>query len=359
MAKSVAFKCTYNDGGEDILVGFSGICSRDNIELNVENSRVWCSSPDCPCKQYYDKGMKGSKPKKPCYESRLFQNWQYGAGYYHTGKKAGTPIHLNQTDVGKFAFLTTRFPGEPESERRIVGLFQIGEVDNSYETIVSATPESRIRLPLEEAKELYYWAYLTTKTGKPDWRTRLFRYLEDGPVHRVLADVATTVRDEGTKAKINRLITEVFGDEEPPPAVGCLPERSVQRPSNVGRRRKYGMGGEGEAHQNLKNWIAKHPDKIGLSGVTDVDIEHRFLSGDLADIVFTHGNGQYTVVEVETIDPFPGAHQAIKYRALLCTQEGLSLDSNQVKAVLVAWSIPYEVQDFCNKYGIEYQVHKL
>ena len=105
-------------------------------------------------------------------------------------------------------------------------------------------------------------------------------------------------------------------------------------------------------------WLSNHPDKIGLTNVDSVDIEHRFLSGDLADLVFAH-NDKYTVVEVETVDPLPGAHQAIKYRALLCAEKGFALDTDKIQVVLVAWDIPSDVKAFCEKYGIDYQTHKL
>lgn len=171
MGNSAAFKCTYNDGEEEVLVGFGGTCLRDNIARNVQNDRVWCSNPGCACRQYYDLGMIGSKPQAPCYESELFHKWRYGAGWYHTGEKAGTPINMTQIEAGKIAILTTRFPNEPERDRRIVGLFQIGEVRQDPETIIVAAPKGRIHLPLEESNELFFWAYHNTTSGKPDWRT--------------------------------------------------------------------------------------------------------------------------------------------------------------------------------------------
>lgn len=359
MGRSIAFKCTYNDGGEGVFVGFSGTCSRDNIEYNVRNSRVWCSSPQCECRKFYDRGMKGEKPTDPCYESRLFRDWRYGAGWFHTGAKAGTPIHLRQVKVGKFAILTTRFPGEPEEARRIVGLFRIGEILETPETVLIAAPKGRVRLPMEEAKELFFWAYHTTSSGRPDWRTGLARYLDDDQVHRILADIAATVRDEHTGDEINHLIVQAFGDASVPPAFGHLSQRSAHRPTNIARARKYGLGGEGREHKKLKEWLSEHPEKLGLTNVTNVAIEHTFPSGDSADLVFTHKAGRYTVVEVETTNPLPGAHQAIKYRVLLCAEKGLDLDAREVRAILVAWQIPEEVRTFCERYEIGFQVHKL
>lgn len=226
MGKSVAFKCTYNDGDEGTFVGFGGTCSKDNIERNVTNLRVWCSNELCECRQFYEGGMKGKKPESPCYESRLFREWRFGAGRFHTGVRAGEPIHMRQVEEGKFAILTTRFPNSLENERRIIGLFQIGEILEDPETVLVATPTARIRLRMEEAKELHYWAYCRTASKKPDWRTGLFRYLEDGQVHRILVDVAATVRDENTRAVINNLIAQTYGKTSAPPASGYLAHKS-------------------------------------------------------------------------------------------------------------------------------------
>jgi len=76
-------------------------------------------------------------------------------------------------------------------------------------------------LPLEEAKELYFGAYSNNAAKKPDWRTGLFRYLEDGQVHRILTDVAATVRDEQTKKEVDALIQQAFKAQEAPAAQGC------------------------------------------------------------------------------------------------------------------------------------------
>lgn len=357
MGNSVAFKCTYNNGDEGTFVGFAATCSRDNIRLNIRSQRLWCSNPQCSCRRFYDQGMTGDSPSSPCYESILFKEWHFSAGEYHTGPLAGKKIHINQAEVGKLAILTTRFPGEPESERRIVGLFQIERIEGNH-TVFAAT-RGRIRLPLEEARELFYWAYVDNTSNKPDWRTGLFRYLEDGQVHRILADILSTVRDQRTKAEIAYLIQKLYGDKPAPLAAGCLPEKSKFRFDAVVQLRKYGRGGEGKEHKALKEWIAKHPEIIGLSDVVDVTLEQAFISGDSADLVFRHSSGKHTVVEIETTTPLPGAHQAIKYRVLLAAERGLPLDTTEIDAVLVAWSIPLSVQQFCQKYNIHFYEYML
>lgn len=359
MPRSVAFKCTYNDAGEGPLVGFAGTCTRDNIRRNIREGRVWCSHADCPCRVFYDGGMKGEKPEAPCYESLLFRRWQYGAGYFHTGKKAGNPIHLRQTAVGRLAILTTRFPCESESARRIIGMFQIGSIDEGNETLLSARPRGRVRLPLEECRQLHFWAYHTTSVDSASWQTGLFRYLDDGQVHRMLTDVRATSREEETREELDYLIEHLASGVDAPPASGCLRDLSVNRLTAVAVARKYGAGGEGQAHKSLKEWVAAHPESIGLRDVDAAEMEHVFICGDSADIVFSHNDGGFTVVEIETTTALPGAHQAIKYRALLSAERCLPLNSPRIRAVLVAWSIPDAAGAFCAEYGIEARQFRL
>lgn len=77
------------------------------------------------------------------------------------------------------------------------------------------------------------------------------------------------------------------------------------------------------------------------------------------DVLFELNNSTDIVVEIETIDPEPGCHQAIKYRALRCAERGIPLDSEQVKAYLVAWEIPEIVALFCDRYSIACKKFKL
>jgi len=85
--------------------------------------------------------------------------------------------------------------------------------------------------------------------------------------------------------------------------------------------------------------IAEHPEAIGIANVKQVAVEHVFCCGDTVDILFERNDGTDIVVEIETIDPEPGCHQAIKYRALRCAERGIPLDSKQIKTInTLHWS---------------------
>ncbi|MCP4603320.1 MAG: hypothetical protein GY847_22855 [Proteobacteria bacterium] len=351
LKKYVAVKCTYNNGNEGGLVGFHGTCSEDIIKLNIAN-HVWCRQPGCECKKYFDQDFKGKIPVEPCLESILFKEWWFGAGTYHSGKKKGQPKSAN-LEAGGVALLTTRFPGDREEDRKIIGLYKIAKVSRlkGKETKFYADKNLRIRLPLNEAKQLYFWDYYSINSNKPSWCTGLLRYFKAGQIKNVLLDLNDTVRSVTDKGIIVNLLND-FRNITPAPK--GLRRKKISRRKSISTKRKYGAGGEGENHKKLKKWVAKHPESIGLTGVKKYELEYVFLSGDTVDILFEMTDGCDAVVEIETTVPFPGAHQAIKYRVLRCAERLLSLDSKKIKAILVAWEIPSEIKRFCEKYQIKF-----
>ena len=127
----------------------------------------------------------------------------------------------------------------------------------------------------------------------------------------------------------------------------------TQNPENI--KHKYGSGGEGIDHKQLKLWVTNNPNFINVTSVNQIELEtHKFPSNDLPDIVFQHGKGLYTIVEIETNNPLPGAWQLIKYRALLAAELEKPIDNDKIRSVLVAWKFPSNVQEFCNKHYIEF-----
>ena len=120
-----------------------------------------------------------------------------------------------------------------------------------------------------------------------------------------------------------------------------------------------GGGGEGEDHKLLKEWVATNPDKIGIKNVEEVFIEYPFISGDRVDILFKLRNNNYAVVEIETNIPFPGCHQALKYKILKCAEIGVGIQSKKVSAYVIAWRSTKDSKQFCKKYGINFIKYKL
>jgi hypothetical protein len=227
---------------------------------------------------------------------------------------------------------------------------------------VFADRRYRIRLPLEVAKELHFWNYYEIDAKEPKWGSGLFRYLDDvavGQILRDIADIATVMREKETKEIAQKLFEEIqerVGEIPPPSGMRIKMRREPSREAILSKR-KYGGKGEGPEHKKLKDWVAKHPEFLGLSNVRDPEVEnHLFITGDHPDIVFPFGLDQYAIVEIETEYPLPGAHQLLKYKILLCAEKSLPFDSERVRIFLVTKELDLETKIFCERYGIEIRV---
>lgn len=200
-----AFKCTYCDGGaiSGIRVGFNGMCSVENITYNIKKKKppaVWCSQPECLCKQYLDGKLtwsdllNKSKESQLCYESIMLRDWKAYAGWHHSGKHKGEPIRLARAEEGSLAVLTTIAPGKRQPDCYIFGVFIIDRKhvgDSNIEGYVIADQTWKIELSPEEAHQILFWKYYKNgnSPGKIDWGSGLVRYLSDEQAVQILQDI--------------------------------------------------------------------------------------------------------------------------------------------------------------------------
>lgn len=119
--------------------------------------------------------------------------------------------------------------------------------------------------------------------------------------------------------------------------------------------------GVSKEHEALTKFCAENPTELGLSQVKQMPgrTDYEFLCGDRPDVVFEMRGGKYAVLEIETDDPEPGFHQALKYRTLMCAHQRLPLDSRKVRGILVAWNVSPKVRRLCKKYAIEFFERKI
>ena len=345
----LAFKVTYNDGGASGgLIGYRGVCSEHIIVRNVEvDRRTWCSNPESKCRQYCDGGRKGPRPKvgdDVCYESALLSRkpFKFWTGTYLSGQRRGEPIPIGRERVstGDIVLLTTRAPKHAERDRIIFGCYRVGKIGiDERGNFVESDGTMDLVLPDDIARQCRYWDYqCPNRDGSVSWRSGLVRYLDGETTSRFIDDLVFRL---GDRAERNTLV-RALGD-----ALEIRPPRPV-----AGRSRGHG-GGEGDEHLLLKKLVAANPGLIGLPAEAKGTVEHGFLSGDRVDVKFDLPNGDAAVVEVETIVPLPGAHQAVKYRALLEVERSEALGSGHVEAILVAHGFDAETQDLAKKYGIK------
>ncbi len=359
---NVVFKCTYNDGGADGYVGFGGTCSMENIRRNVhEQPRPWCSHPRNLCTQFFKAGFLGNSPEYPCYESRLTHDWKFSPGHTHPRDGGlGRPVRINHAKVGKIALFTTLHPKlvseykrarrNPESSRLV---FAISRIVNIYEEDdtqwVQCDPNTAIRLSESATRALLYWRFKSPTSAGHKWGSGLVRYISNAEVLTYLSALYPRVRSAEERAKLERLSNS------------CGPLNFIASDTNqydqifdeLESKQKYGPGGEGDRHRNLKTAIFKRPDLLQLGG-GNATMEHRFLTGDRVDVLVSLNNGEHCVVEVEVegLSTMTGAHQALKYQAL-CQGKYYPDDQISPHAFLVAYSIPENVRKFCRHHGIK------
>ena len=121
---------------------------------------------------------------------------------------------------------------------------------------------------------------------------------------------------------------------------------------------RTGGSGEGEPHRILKEYVAAHPEIIGLDKENAPLIEYFFVSGDRADIVFGTGPDTWAIAEIkngEIPELVKGIYQLIKYRALLQAEKGHG-SHLLIDTILVAYQVPAEITKFASKFGIRCKI---
>ena len=323
----------------------------------MENVKVrekpWCSrksvkkKDSCACRLYYDSGLKkGQRPtvrqadQAICYESRLLleRSLRFWAGVTHSRK----PRRVRQLNPGDIAFLTTILPGRKQENRIVFGCYRVGCItpaDSGDRVKFDGTMD--VVVPDDVAWDFYFWNYQPpNKNGTRRWDAGLFRYLEADTTQRLIEDLMWRLGNDRQRDTIVRSLGDEFSPNPNP--------EPLLHPGGYGR----GQGGEGDEHRDLKNLVAGCPERIGLPRNAKPAIEHQFLSGDRVDVKFDLPDGTAAVVEVETICPLPGAHQAVKYRALLEVERGDELGAGNVQAILVAHRFDKETKDLAQRYNI-------
>ena len=349
----LAFKATYNDGGaRGGLIGYRGVCSDRIIVQNAEiDRRTWCSDRDNKCRQYCDRGRNGPRPKVPpadgqvydgvCYESQLLARrpFKFWAGTFQSGPRRGNPkpIDFRKVVAGDIVLLTTLAPQRTERDRVVFACYRVGECGtDKWGNYIESDGTMDLVLPERIAMSCRYWDYQSpNKDGSVFWGSGLFRYLDTDKTKRFIDELVFRLGDTSERDILVRTLGNAI--EIKPPQGG------LRRPSGTS---------EGEEHRRLKELVAAKPELIGLPAGSEPEIEHSFLSGDRVDVKFDLPNGNAAVVEVETIVPEPGAHQAVKYRALLEVQRSEALGSGHVQAILVAHEFDGETRKLAEKYQI-------
>ncbi|MEI9978283.1 MAG: hypothetical protein WDN23_04660 [Edaphobacter sp.] len=131
------------------------------------------------------------------------------------------------------------------------------------------------------------------------------------------------------------------------------------RASRELRTASFGAGGESPQHKRLKNYVAKHPEVVGLPRNIGIGAtEEPLKSGDTLDVFFRHGQ-DHIAVEVKSslssdTDIVRGMFQCIKYRHVLEAQQAATGLAQSARSILVLEAkLPPELHSLKNILGVE------
>lgn len=101
-------------------------------------------------------------------------------------------------------------------------------------------------------------------------------------------------------------------------------------------------GGEGKEHKAIKEFVYKHPESLGLTGVTRKETEHPLPSGDRLDVYFETSDCRYAIEVKPSTSPDDditrGIFQCVKYKAVMEAIRKIGYDKYAVKTLLVTAS---------------------
>lgn len=122
----------------------------------------------------------------------------------------------------------------------------------------------------------------------------------------------------------------------------------------------HGYGGEGKEHKAIKEYIANHPESIGLKNVKKTQMEFDLLSGDRLDVYFECKNKKHIAVEVKPStspegDILRGIFQCVKYQSVMDASRVIDNDNYDNEVLLViAGTISDANKQIANDLGINY-----
>jgi hypothetical protein len=200
---NVAFKVTYVDSG------WNGVCSPSLYEINSKH-RVWCGQGqteyniDCQSERFKNPDAL-TVDNIPCWDSIAAKTLSFSPGVYHNGPRKGLPIRCLQAKVHKLALFTSLEPGATQHERFVFAIAQIEDIspeteEKEYEWIRCKQDTALI---FQKGKYPNFWKYYRT-----EWRTGLFRYVDDNQVRNLLKDIIEPANGYAAHVKkvANRLL---------------------------------------------------------------------------------------------------------------------------------------------------------
>ncbi len=134
---------------------------------------------------------------KPEDIENVCSQWQVSTGTYISGYSKGEPRVPEKMNPNSACVLTVRPKGQPESQRKIVGLFMVKDTflgKDCQDGLISA--HSTYRLQLAPAEQRLFWPYVTQDPKKQRWGNTAFKYQPNTLVEQLLFDLKQAAKDD-------------------------------------------------------------------------------------------------------------------------------------------------------------------
>ncbi len=134
-------------------------------------------------------------------KENVFVDWQVSTGEVQSGENKGQPNRAVRLRSNSASLLTSRRADQPETERRIHGLYMVEETfsgNHNDEGIIPSHGNYKIKLTDEEAEKMLFWNYYLNKNHphRMTWNSGKFRYLDNIWIAQILKDIIELRTDE-------------------------------------------------------------------------------------------------------------------------------------------------------------------
>ena len=144
-------------------------------------------------------------------QQTIFTDWQASTGTLQSGKNKGQPNKAARLAPNSVGLLTVRSSDQPETERRILGLYLVNEMYSSSmsdDGLVPSHEEFRIELTDEEAEKMLFWNYYFNKSypDRTAWNSGKYRYYDNVLTAQILTDIIALKTDEDEIEKVQNFL---------------------------------------------------------------------------------------------------------------------------------------------------------
>ncbi|MCM3636049.1 malate synthase [Paenibacillus camelliae] len=141
----------------------------------------------------------------------VFNDWQVSSGKVQNGANQGQPNKVARLRPNSACLLTARDSDQPETERRILGLYMVTESfvgDELNDGMIPAHAEFRIKLSEQEAATMYFWNYYVNKNfpHRMTWNSGKFRYFDNVWTAQILKDIIASSSDKENIEQAERFL---------------------------------------------------------------------------------------------------------------------------------------------------------